>query len=170
MPSQSNQNRVAEIEKKVSQAKSFAIVDYAGTTVNEQVDLRRGLKAANSEMFVTKNTLINVVTGGKLKTDLEGMNAIVLSYDDEVAGLKALVTWHEDKEKLTVKGGMVGEQVLSADEVKALSKLPGKKEMIVTLISRVQGPAYGLVNVLNAGMRNLVYVLKAVEDKQASAN
>ena len=30
-----------------------------------------------------------------------------------------------------------------------------KLELIATLISRLQGPAYGLVNVLNANARNL---------------
>lgn len=169
MPSTLNQTRVTEIQEKVSKAKSFAVVDYSGTTVTDQVDLRRGLRGAGSEMFVTKNTLINVVTDGKLKGDLEGMNALVLSYDDEVAGLKVLVNWSEDKEKLEIKGGMLGDTVLSPADVKKLSKLPGKNELIATLISRLQGPSYGLVNVLNAGIRNLVYAVKAIETKQAQA-
>lgn len=169
MPSQVNQQKVSELEEKIARAKSFAVVDYAGTSVNDQVDLRRGLRAVGSEMYVTKNTLINVVTDGKLKEHLEGMTAIVLSYDDEVAGLKVLVSWHKDKEKLVVKGGMVGESVLSPDEVVTLSKLPGKEELIASLISRLQGPSYGLVNVLNAGMRDLVYALNAIAEKQAKA-
>ncbi len=169
MPSQSNQTRVSDLQAKIAKAKSFAIVDYSGTTVMDQVDLRRGLREAGSEMHVTKNTLINVVTDGKLKSHLDGMNAIVLSYDDEVAGLKVLANWSKDKEKLEIKGGMLGETVLSPADVTKLSKLPGKLELISTLISRLQGPSYGLVNVLNAGVRNLVYALKAIETKQAQA-
>ena len=61
----------------------------------------------------------------------------------------------------------MGEQVLSAKEVEALSKLPGKQELISMLISRLNGPAYGLANVLKAGTRNLVYALKAIADKKA---
>ncbi len=168
MPSQKNQQKVGELQDKLLNAKSFAIFDYSGTTVNDQVDLRRKLREAGSSMYVTKNTLINVVTEGKLKANLDGMNAIAISMDDEVAGLKVLVSWHEEKEKLVIKGGMVGGDVLTSDQVIALSKLPGKNELIATLISRIQGPAYGLVNVLNAGMRDLVYVLKAVAEKPAS--
>jgi large subunit ribosomal protein L10 len=166
MPSTQNQTDLQTLKEKLSTAKSVAIVDYSGTTVIDQVEIRRNLKGAGAELYVTKNTLINLATEGKLKESLEGMNAVVISYDDEVGGLKALFDWHNKNEKLTIKLGMLGEAVLSAKDVEQLSKLPGKKELISMLISRLQGPAHGLVNVMKAGMRDLTYVLSAIEKKQ----
>jgi large subunit ribosomal protein L10 len=61
---------------------------------------------------------------------------------------------------------MLGDAVLTAKDVENLSKLPGKKELISMLIARLNSPATGLVNVLKAGMRDLAYVLKAIEKKQ----
>lgn len=168
MPNKHNQEQVTLLQEKLSRAKSAVIVDFAKTTVNDQTKLRGSLREANGEMFVTKNTLIDIAIGkGKVKESLEGMNAIIFSFQDEVAAIKKLFEFHKDTEKLNIKQGIMGDQVLSAKEVEALSKLPGKQELISMLISRLNGPAYGLVNVLKAGSRNLVYALKAIADKKA---
>ncbi len=166
MPSTQNQTDLQILKDKLSTAKSMAVVDFAGTTVNDQVDIRRNLRGVGAELYVTKNTLINLATDGKLKESLEGMNAVVISYEDEVGGLKVLFDWHDKNEKLTIKLGMLGDAVLTAADVEKLSKLPGKKELIATLISRLQGPAYGLVNVMKAGVRDLAQVMRAIEKKQ----
>jgi len=166
MPNQHNQAQVELLKEKVARAKSVAIVDYSGTTVNNQVKLRNELRAAGGEIFVTKNTLINIVLGKDQFTDsLNGMNAVVLSYQDEVAALKALFQFHKDTDKLTIKQGKLADKVLSAAEVEALSALPGKNELISMLLARLKSPGTGLVNVLKASQRNLVYVLQAIASK-----
>jgi len=170
MPSQYNQQQVELIKEKLGRAKSIAIVDYSGTDAAEQVKLRAMIKEANGEMFVTKNTLINLaVDDEQLQESLTGMNAVVISYEDAVSALKKLFEFKDEEEKLEIKQGILLEdgkiKVLSRDEVEQLSKLPSKDELIVTLIQRIQGPAYGLVNVLNAGPRNLVYALNAIANK-----
>lgn len=167
MPNKHNQEQVAMLQEKLQRAKSVAIVDFAGTTVNEQVKLRGELKEAGGEIFVTKNTLIDIAIGrGKVADSLNGMNAIVFSFQDEVAAIKALFGFQKESSKLTIKQGVMGDKVLSVADVEALSKLPGKNELISMLISRIQGPAYGLVNVLQANSRNLVYALQAIADKK----
>ena len=167
MPSKQNQQQVALIQEKLAKAKSVVVVDYAGTSVNDQVKLRDKIKAAGGEMLVTKNTLIDLAAGkGKLSDSLTGMNAIVLSYQDEVAAIKEVFAFHDETEKLNIKQALMEDKVLSPAEVEDLSKLPGKKELIAMLISRLKGPSYGLVNVLQAGPRNLVYALKAIADKK----
>lgn len=171
MPSLKNQQQLEIVKEKASKAKSIAIVDYSGTTVNDQVELRREITRAGGEFLVAKNTIINLALGKKaeLKDSLEGMNAIVLSISDEVSALKPLFKFQKDKEKLTIKQGILEDKVLSAKEVKSLSELPGKDQLIAQLIRTLQGPATGLVNVLKAGQRDLVYVLKAVADKGGSS-
>ncbi len=176
MPSQYKQDQVKLIKDKVSQAKSVVIVDYSGTNANDQVKLRTAIREAEGEMFVSKNSLMNLALNKKeLSDSFNGMNALVLSYQDAVSALKKVFQFHEEAEKLEIKQGlMVAEdKVLSTDQVIALSKLPGKEELLLTLIQRLQGPSYGLVNVLQAGQRNLVYALKAIAKKseeQAAVN
>lgn len=169
MPSQKNIKEVEVIKEKLARTKSVAVVDFSGTTVNDQVKLRTELTAAGGEMYVTKNTLIDLAIGkGRVSESLEGMNALVFSYEDAVSALKKLFEFHKDTDKLTIKQGLVEDRVLSATEVEALSKLPSKLELISMLMNRIQAPGQGLVGVLKASQRNLVYALKAVADKQAA--
>jgi len=168
MPNQHNQAQVKILLEKVSRAKSMAIVDYSGTGVNDQVALRRQLKAVNGEFFVTKNTLIDIALGKDQYTDsLNGMNGVVFSFGDEVSAIKELFAFQKTSEKLTIKQGWVEGKVLSADQVKALSQMPGKTELISMLLARLQSPGQGMVNVLKATQRNLVYALQAIADKKA---
>ncbi|MDQ3008845.1 MAG: 50S ribosomal protein L10 [bacterium] len=170
MPNKHNLEQIEILKEKLQRAKSVAVVEYEGTTVNDQVKLRSELKKVGGEIFVTKNTLIDIAAGrGKLRESLDGMNALVFSFEDEVSALKQLFAFQKETEKLTIKQGLMADKVLSIEEVANLSQLPGKDQLIATLISRLQGPAYGLVNVLNAGPRNLVYALKAIADKQGGS-
>ena len=167
MPNKKNQADLEIIKTKLTAAKSAAIVDYQGVSVNEMTDLRSQLKAADGEFFVTKNTLIDLAfdKNTNITANLTGMNALVFSFADEVSALKIAFDFQKKTDKLTIKNGALNGQVISADEIATLSKLPGKNELIATLISRLQGPAYGLVNVLQAGPRNLVYALNAIANK-----
>ncbi|NCN83197.1 MAG: 50S ribosomal protein L10 [Candidatus Pacebacteria bacterium] len=166
MPNLANTAAIELLKEKLSQAKSFAIVEYSGTTGNDQVELRRVLAEAGAEFRVAKNTLMRQVAGrDEMNASFEGQNAFVFSYEDEIGGLKALFSFHQEKDKLVIKQGLMGDKVLSAEDLESLSKLPSKNQLIATLISRIQGPVYGLVNVLTASQRDLVYALKAVADK-----
>lgn len=155
------------LTEKVQKAKSIVIADYTGTTVNQQVELRAKLKEAGGEMIVAKNTLIDIAVGkGKLTDSLHGMNAALFSYSDPVAAVKVLFEFQKKNEKLTIKQGFMDDKVLSENEVVALSKLPSKSELIGQLLRVLNGPGTGLVNVLSANARELVYALNAVANKK----
>lgn len=166
-PSQKNQSQLEMLTEKAKRAKSIVVADYSGTSVKEQVTLRSAIKKAGGEVVVAKNTLIDLAVGkGKLTESLQGMNAAVFAYDDAVAPVKALFEFQKKSEKLTIKQGFMDNLVLSHDEVISLSKLPSKMELIATLLYILKSPGSGLVNVLNAGPRNLVYALNAVSKKK----
>lgn len=168
MPSKQNLDQIAVLQEKVKRAKTLTVIDYSGTSANDQVALRRSIKVAGGELLVTKNTLLDIAVGkGKLSDALDGMNAFVFAYEDEVAPIKALFAFQKEKEKLTIKKGIMADVVLSAEDLERLSKLPSKSQLVATLISRIQGPAYGLVNVLKAGQRDLVNVLHAIATKSS---
>jgi len=167
MPNQHNQDQIKIIQEKLDKSASIVIIDYSGANVKNLTDLRATLVEAGGEMFVTKNTLIDIAVGkGKLTESLQGMSAVVFSYNDPVSAIKALVKFHDENDLIEIKQGFMDDKVLSIDEVKALSQLPSKNELIVMLIQRLKSPGQGLVNVLQASARNLVYVLKAINDKK----
>ena len=166
MPNKKNLDTVKTLKEKLAEAKSVVIFDYSGTSVKDQVDLRRKIKDAGGEVLVTKNTLIGIAIGkDEIKDVLEGMNAVVCAYEDEVAPIKALFEFHKEADKLEIKKGLMADKVLSQAEVEALSKLPSKAELIATLIARIKGPGQGLVNVMTAGTRDLISVLNNIAKK-----
>ncbi len=171
MPSQYNKEQVKLIKEKLSQAKSMVLVDYSGTDAQDQTKLRAMIKSAQGEMFVAKNNLIKLAIDNKeLEESLVGMNALVLSYEDAVAALKQVFEFKEETDKLEIKQGLMaaddGMRVLSSVKIEQLSQIPGQDELMVMLMQRLQSPAYGLVNVLNAGPRNLIYVLQAIAEEK----
>lgn len=170
MPSQKNTSNLQLAQDKIARAKSLLIVDYSGTPVNDLTALRHDLKQAGGEFFVTKNTLIHLAFDKKpeLTDSLTGMNALILSYDDEVGAIKVTYDFIKDKEKMTVKVGYLDGRFLTLDETEALSKIPGKKELLSTLVASLNSPATNLVNVLKANVRDLTYVLQAIADKKGA--
>ncbi|HAV15621.1 MAG TPA: 50S ribosomal protein L10 [Candidatus Pacebacteria bacterium] len=171
MPNTKNIAQIKDLQEKFSRAKSVVLTNYSGLTVADQTALRASLKAAGGEFVVAKNTLINRVLGKKeLTGSLQGQTGVLFSYEDEISALKKLVEFIKTKEKPELKEGLLADKILTKADLIELSKLPGKNGLIVMLLSRLKGPAYGLVNVLTAGMKNLVYALEAVrKQKEARA-
>lgn len=170
MPNQQKVDEVQVITDKLKSAQSVAIVEYAGTSVNDLTKLRSELKASGGEFYVTKNTLIDIALGrGRVKDSLKGMNALVFSNQDPVSAIKALFKFHDDSDKLSIKQGLMVEEdtVLSPDQVKDLSEMPSFNELIAKMLGSLKAPANGLRNVITAGPQNLVYALKAVSEKKA---
>ena len=79
-----------------------------------------------------------------------GPTAIAYS-DDPVAAAKGRVEFAKKNDKLTVVGGAMGDsQMLDADGVKALAKLPSLDELRGKLVGMLQAPATKLAGVLQA--------------------
>lgn len=171
MPSTKNVTQLQALVEKIQKAKSVVFTNYAGLNLSQQTKLRAELKQSGSEFIVAKNTLLNLVfKKDELKSALQGQTGVVLSYDDEISGMKKVVEFAKTTDKPEIKLGWMGGKIVSFEDIKALAKLPGKLELISILISRLQGPAYSLVNVLHGNARTLVYALKAIESKKQASH
>ena len=62
---------------------------------------------------------------------------------------------------VSVKGGVLGDRMLSADEVKQLSKLPSLEIIRAQLLSLMNTPAVQVVSILNRPAQGLLNVLQA---------
>lgn len=174
MPSQIKFDAVKGLKEKVDVAKSIVVADYAGLNASEQTELRAKVAEAGGEFFVAKNRLFKIAVSdsvsenqSELDTALNGQNAFLFALEDAVSALKALFEYAKDHENLKIKVGILDGKVLSYEETENLSKLPSKAELIAKLIGQIQAPTYGLVNVLSAPTRNLVYALQAIKDKKS---
>lgn len=98
----------------------------------------------------------------------EGRIATIFGYEDEVAPAKILADFQkEHEEKVDFVAGILENKLLNSEEVKALAKLPSKAELYAKIVGSINAPVSSFVNVLAGNIRNLVNVLKAVEEKKA---
>ena len=140
--------------------------DYRGMTAKEMVQLRRQMHQQGVEYRVVKNTLMRFAAekaGLKgLDQFLTGPMAIALSYDDAVKPAKILVDHIKSANSvLKVKGGVLGDKVLTPADVISLASIPSKEVLISQLLGRLKSPVYALHFVLSSPLRGLVGVLQA---------
>ena len=168
------QVEIDRLKDSFSRAESALLADYRGLTVAEMNEVRGKLREASVELRVTKNTLAKIAIKGTdmepLTDALAGPTAIAFSYDDPVAGAKALTELAKNLDKLEIKAGMLGDQSLAISDIEALSKLPSKDVLLAQLLSVLNGPMTGFVTVLAGNQRKLVQVLAAIQEKKDNSN
>jgi large subunit ribosomal protein L10 len=162
---------VQDLQDKVSKAQIGILADFSGIKVGSMTLLRRQMKEAGGELTVAKNTLLKRAAGEAslikpIADDLKGPNALVLGYEDPVNLAKLLVKFAQDLPLLKIKGGIIGGQTLTAQEVEALSKLPAREVLLAQLLGLLQAPPQALVNVLAGVIRNFLNVLVAIRDQK----
>lgn len=172
MPSDKKKQVVADLQDKLKKSKSVVFAKYTGLSVPQQNELRAKVKEAGGEITIARNRLVNIALGKPegLAHMLQDQLFTLMSYEDAVAGIKALYEFIEDQGVVEVKGGFYEDQVIDASKVDALSKIPGRDELMAALLRNLQGPAYGLRGSLANGAERLSWALKAVADKKQEAN
>ncbi len=151
---------------------SVILVDYQGINVAQSTRLRSRSRESGIEFVVAKNTLAQRAAEAagveEISEFLVGPTALAFS-EDPVAGAKLMSEFSDEVASFEVKGGLLdGGRVMGAEEVVALSRLPGREQLLAQLLGAIQAPIAGLATVLNAPLRNLAIVLNQVaEQKQA---
>jgi len=67
---------------------------------------------------------------------------------------------------LVAKGGVLGEDILTDDEVGRLGDLPPKKDLLAQVLTELQLPLRGLLEVLSAPLNDLVFLLNSILEKK----
>lgn len=160
------------LKRKIGESKSIVFTRFDGLQVKENEELRSKLKQEQSEYYVTKKTLLDLaLKDNDLKVDVQGFDgkvAAVFGYEDEVAPAKIVDEFRKTREdKIHFLGAILEGKFLSPEEVSALAKLPSKQELYAKIVGSLNAPISGLVNALAGNIKNLVYVLKAIEEKKA---
>ncbi len=163
MPTQEKAQSLGELRQRLGDARAAVLTEYRGLTVRQFGDLRRQLKAAAATCQVVKNRIAKLAIADSplqgLAPHLKGPTAIVVSRQDPVAVAKALQTFARTNQQLVIKAGFVEGQVLAASEMRALAELPSRDALRAQLIATLEGPMAQLVMVLNAVLREIVYIL-----------
>ncbi len=163
---------VDEIATKLTAAKAVFVTEYRGLTVGAMATLRGALRQAGAEHKVYKNSLARFAATKAgldgLKELLAGPTALTFAGDDSVAAAKALRDVARTNPLLVLKGGALGENILTAADVTALADLPSREELLARFAGALQAPLARTAGLLAALPRNFAYGLSALIDKQAA--
>ena len=139
--------------------------DYTGLSVSAMTELRRSLREKNVQFRIVKNTLAyraaDAAGRPAFKEIVDGPTAFAFSNGEPVDPAKALVDFiRTTRSPLKIRGGILGDRVLTLEEVNNLATLPSKEELIARLMGQLNAPAAGLVYVLNANIAGLARLLQ----------
>jgi large subunit ribosomal protein L10 len=163
------QELVKSYAEELSRSQAAILTDYRGLPVAELNQLRNKMREVGSGYHVVKNRLVKLAlreAGLPVPEELlQGPTAIGFCYEDVVAPAKVLTEYTKESKMLTIKGGILGERVIDAQAISSLADLPPRDVLLTQLLSGIQSPIAGLVNVLSSTLRGLVTVLKARADQ-----
>lgn len=157
---------VQQLSELLSQSNIIIASDYRGLSVAEMSQLRCQLREMGIEYHVVKNTLAKFaaekVSKPGLSQLLQGPIALAFGYGDITQPAKALADYYRSsKITLSIKGGLLDGQVLSAEEVSSLATLPPPEVLRARLLGVLQSPVFALQNLLSTNLRGLTPTLKA---------
>ncbi|MDR0547819.1 MAG: 50S ribosomal protein L10 [Deltaproteobacteria bacterium] len=173
MERQKKEAVVAELNGLFKEASSVFLTDFKGLSMADLSLLRRKVRLANGEFRVTKNTLVRLAAQdtsvSNLLSLLDGNNAIGYTVNDPAALAKVIFDFAKDHDKLIVKGGVLGDIVLSPERIQALAKLPSREVLLSSLLGTMQAVPTSLVRVLAAVPKKLLYALTAIKEAKEAA-
>ena len=161
---------VTEVRERFSSADAAILTEYRGLKVGELAGLRTSLRAAGGEYKIYKNTLVRFAARDlglvELEALLTGPTAIAFVDGDAAAVAKALRDFARTNPNLVVKGGVLGERILTAADASALAELPSREQLLARLAGGLQAPLAKFAGLLQALPRNMAYGLKALIDQK----
>ena len=169
MPNIKKIEQVDQVVKKLTEAKSAALIQYQGLNAGDISQLRADIKEVGGSMEVVKNSLISralAKIGIKLPQTLTGPTGIAYCNDDEVASLKEIDKVNKAKEVTSFKYGIYDKKLLSVDELKAFLSLPSKSALISQLLGGLVNPLQRLAYALRYNQTQLALTLKALSEKK----
>ena len=163
---------IEEIAEKL-RSNSAVLVDYQGMNVAQSTQLRARSREAGVEFVVAKNTLTRMAADEAGVEDLSeylvGPTALAFS-EDPVASAKLMAEFANQVESFTLKAGLLeGGRVLDEASVVALSKLPGRDQLLAQVVGGISSPLTGLVTVLNNTVQGLAVALNQIAEQKQSA-
>ncbi len=158
---------VEELSERLRSSEAMLVADYRGLTNSQLAALRVRLIDHGAKLSVVKNTLTRRAAEAagteSLLALLEGPTAIafVAADGDPVAVAKALSDSARETKILTLRGGVLSGNSITADEIERLAKLPPLDILQGQLVGVIVAPLSQLAAVLHAPLQNLVGLIDA---------
>ncbi len=165
---------IVELSEKLNAKPNFYVTDASGFTVAEINNFRALCFENGVEYKVYKNTLIQKALE-KLDTDyteffgvLKGFSGVMFAGEENAnMPAKVIKDYRKKGEKPVLKAASIDSEFYFGDEnVKMLSELKSKNELIGEIIGLLQSPAKNVVSALQSGKSTLAGLVKTLSERE----
>ena len=164
---------VEEVRERLGSAGAAILTEYRGLNVGDLSTLRRSLRESGGDYKIYKNTLVRFAARDLglegLEDLLVGPTGIAFVEGDAVGVAKALRDFARTNPNLVVKGGVLGDSVMSAADAAALADIPPREVLLARLAGLFAAPMQQFAGLLEAVPRSFAYGLKALIDSKGGA-
>ena len=164
---------VAEVSEAAQSALSAVIADYRGLTVGQMTELRKQARDGGVYLKVVRNTLARRAVEGTdfecLQDVLVGPTVLAFSQEDPGAAARLMKDFAKENKELEVKALSISGQVLGAEQIDVLAKMPTLDQARAMLMSVMIAPVTKLTRTLNEFPSSITRVIAAVADEKKKA-
>ena len=164
---------VAEVNEAAGGALSAVLADYRGVTATDMTILRKQAREGGVYLRVVRNTLAKRAVDGTefecIKDVLVGPTILAFSMEDPGAAARLLKDFAKENKEFEIKALSVGGELLGADQIDRLAKLPTRDQALGMLASVIQAPITKLVRTFNEVPSKVTRVVAAVRDQKKEA-
>lgn len=166
---QEKEQVLGQVREWVEKADATIMVEYTGMRMPDLDNVRAKLRETGGEFHVIKNTFVRKVFAEAGYAGVEELTtnstAVIFAFGDAAGTAKALKESTAKMEAVKIKGGYLGQELLSKAQVLALADLPSLPVMRATLLGTIQAPASQLVRTLAEPARGLAAVINAYAER-----
>jgi large subunit ribosomal protein L10 len=163
---------IEALAAEIDESQAVFAVDYRGISVAQAAELRIKLREADATFQVVKNSLTeraaDQVGAESLKALLSGPTALTFVRGDAALAAKAVADQARATQLLPFKGGLMDGEMVDADQIRAISRLPSRDVLYGQLVGIVASPISGLVRTLGGLVGGLAVALGQVREKKES--
>ena len=164
-----------ELKRRWDGVEDALLVDMMQVEANDSVVLRQRLREKDIHVMVVKNSLAARATEGtSLAPAFEGAGgslAVAWGGEDVVTLAKEIVAIETGDEfaNFATRGGVMGGEKLSPEEVKQVSKWPSRTELIATVAGQAIGIGSELASCLTAPAQQLASQIEELIKRKEEA-
>ena len=160
---------VNKLKDYFGSSRDLIFSDFRGLTFPQMTDLRAKLTEKGTAYRVVRNSFARLAMKEAGLPDasswLEGPTALAFLGTDPSPAAKVLMDFTKGA-PLHIKGGVISGKLFSPKEVEALSRLPGRLDLLASLMGTMNAPLRNMMYAMNGVASKLVRTLAAVADKK----
>ena len=128
------------------------------------------LAKTSSSMKICKNSLVDIALkelGREVKDEMfVNPTAVVFAKEDVPGAAKVISEASKKNDKIKIKGGYMGEDLLDPAQVQVVANIPPREVLLSHLVTALESPISSFANSLQSIISELAYVLDSVEEEK----